>query len=108
MMRSNDSYAPTVRGPKLRWTRPTGLVYLLIRSLWRYFVTGKELAGRGDNATFLRDATEDYRHRPEEKLTRARWRRVTRRWVILGVPLVLLAVWVAAGVRLHSGSADLW
>lgn len=57
---------------------------------WRYFVTGMELWGHGDNATWLQAATEDYRRKPTEKLTRARWQRVARRWVGLGIPLLLL------------------
>lgn len=50
-----------------------------------------ELWGHGDNATFRMDATEDYRRGPTEKLSRARWRRVLRRWVVAGIPLVILA-----------------
>ena len=63
--------------------------------LWRYFVTGMELWGRGDNASFWDDATEDYRRKPKEKLTRARWRRVLRRWLFVGLPLLIgLASWI--------------
>lgn len=54
---------------------------------WRYFVTGMELWGRGDNATFFEHATEDYRRKPTEKLTRARWQRVARRWAAIGIPV---------------------
>lgn len=53
------------------------------RAMWRYLITGRELHGRGDNATFWHDATTDHRGRPYEKLTRARWRRVARRWSVL-------------------------
>lgn len=59
---------------------------------WRYFVTGVELWGRGDNATFWQDATEDYRRKPTEKLSRARWRRVARRWAFLVLPALTAAV----------------
>lgn len=52
----------------------------VLRGLWRYFITGRPVYGPGDNATFLRDATIDHRGGPAEKLTRARWRRVARRW----------------------------
>jgi hypothetical protein len=58
-----------------------------------------ELWGHGDNATFLLDATEDYRRKPEEKLTRARWRRVSLRWAFIGVPFLFLAL---------AGVARLW
>lgn len=63
---------------------------------WRFFVTGMELWGHGDNATFLHDATEDYRRKPLETLSRARWRRVVMRWGILGVPLLLASTYAAA------------
>lgn len=67
---------------------------------WRYFVTGMELWGRGDNATFLHGATEDYRRKPTEKLTRARWQRVARRWAGIAVPsFLLLMSAVARAVR---------
>lgn len=59
-------------------------------------VTGMELWGHGDNATFLHDATEDYRRKPLETLSRARWRRVVMRWGILGVPLLLASTYAAA------------
>lgn len=77
---------PQVRGPRVNILSPSGFAFWLARSGVRYFVTGKEIAGPGDNATFLHDATVDYRGRPYEKLTRARWRRVARRWALVGVP----------------------
>ena len=61
----------------------------LIRGAWRYLVTGRPLYGAGDNATFLRDATVDYRGGPVEKLTRARWRRVARRHAAITLPAAL-------------------
>lgn len=64
-------------------------VPLYLRAPWRYFVTGAYLISRGDNASFLLDATEDYRGRPVIKLTRARWRRVARRHAVATVPAVL-------------------
>lgn len=93
-------------------TRPTG--HPLIRGAWRYLVTGRPLFGQGDNATWLRDATVDYRGGPVEKLTRARWRRICRRHMALTVPaglavcnwrvalayvLVVLVALVAVGAR---------
>lgn len=93
-----DRYAMAFRGPRLRVHTPAGLTLLLIRSAWRFFVTGRELRGRGDNASWLRDATVDYRRGPIEKLTRARWRRVAWRWAVLGVPWALADVWTAARI----------
>lgn len=69
--------------------RPKG--HRFTRGLWRYFITGRPLWGKGDNATFLRDATKDYRGGPVERLTRARWRRVARRWAGLVLPAGLTA-----------------
>jgi hypothetical protein len=68
------------------WFTPWGLAIGAAILAWRYFITGRELRGEGDNATFLHDATTDHRGRPYEKLTRARWRRVARRWALVGVP----------------------
>lgn len=65
---------------------------------WRFFVTGMELWGMGDNATFFLDATEDYRRKPTEKLTRARWRRVLLRWISIAIPFTLSALWGLATV----------
>jgi len=56
---------------------------------WRYLVTGRPLWGPGDNATFLHDATVDYRGGPVERLTHARWRRVLRRHAALTAPTLL-------------------
>jgi hypothetical protein len=80
------------------WFTPWGLVIGATIIAWRYFVTGRELRGDGDNATFLHDATTDHRGRPYEKLTRARWRRVARRWALAGVPLALANIWAVAHV----------
>lgn len=77
----------------------------ITRVLWRYFVTGRELRGPGDNATFLDDATEDYRHNPREKLTRARWRRVARRWALLGVPLLFLLIAGVSRIARWTGAS---
>lgn len=60
----------------------------------RYLITGTPLWGAGDNASFLHDATVDYRARPYTKLGRARWRRVARRWAGAGLPTVL---WLTLG-----------
>lgn len=63
-----------------------------LRLPWRYFVTGAYITSAGDNASFLHDATEDYRGKPTRKLTRARWRRVVRRNLAVSVPF-WLACW---------------
>jgi hypothetical protein len=86
---------------KTRWRVP-----MLVRVLWRFFITGKNLYGPGDNATFLHDATIDYRGRPYEKLTRARWRRVARRWSFAGVPLLFAMIAGCARIARWSGSAS--
>ena len=67
-----------------------------------------ELWGRGDNASFFEDATEDYRRKPTEKLTRARWRRVLRRWVLIGFPLVLLTLAGISNAMQAMGSESLF
>src|SRR5512138_3341350 len=58
----------------------------VVRGVWRYLVTGRPIYGKGDNATYFRDATVDYRGGPVERLSRARWRRVARRHAALTVP----------------------
>jgi hypothetical protein len=99
-MQKTEYLAPGIHGPSLRWYKPLGFIALVLRSTWRFWVTGKPLRGRGDNATFLLDATVDYRGGPREKLTRARWRRVAWRWGVAGVPIALYATlgrWFALG-----------
>lgn len=88
-MGDKDTYSPQLKPAKLFWFTKEGLIVLAIRSTWRYWITGKELRGDGDNATFFHDATVDHRGRPYERLTRARWRRVARRWALGGIPLAL-------------------
>jgi hypothetical protein len=61
------------------------------RVVWHYLVTGDYITSKGDNASFLHDATEDYRGKPVRKLTRARWRRVVRRNLAVTVPVLLAA-----------------
>jgi hypothetical protein len=67
---------PTVqmwRGPKIGLVL-TGLVVVTVWAV-RYFITGNPLNGKPrDNATFLHEATADYRGKPEEKLSGPRWR----------------------------------
>jgi hypothetical protein len=64
---------------------------LLVRAAWRYFVTGKQLHGPGDNATLFHHATVDYRARPYIRLTRRRWERLVRRHAAITAPAGLLA-----------------
>jgi len=98
MEQNNNGLAPTIASFRLRWWTPRGATYLAVRTGWRYFVTGREIRGNGDNATFWHDATRDHRGNPVEKLSRARWRRVARRWVIAGVPAIMAGIDGAAGV----------
>ena len=87
-----ETLPPGIHGPSLRWYRPSGLAYWLVRSTVRFWITGRPVWGPGDNATFLRDATIDRRGGPREKLTRARWRRLAWRWGAVGVPVLLYAL----------------
>ena len=66
------------------WHPPT-----VVAVPFRYLVTGYPILKPRDNASFLHDATEDYRHKPVPKLSKARWRRVARRNAAITVPLVL-------------------
>lgn len=89
MAKKQEVYAPMFAHPHFKWWTPWGFAALMARTGFRYFVTGREIRGEGDNASFLHDATEDFRGRPYEKLTRARWRRLSRRWVLLLLPFLI-------------------
>jgi hypothetical protein len=91
MSKKQEVYAPMFAHPHFKWWTPWGAAALATRTAYRYFVSGREIRGEGDNASFLHDATEDFRGRPYEKLTRARWRRLTRRWTLLLIPFLILA-----------------
>lgn len=68
--------------------------------LFRFWISGRPLWGPGDNATWLHDATADYRGGPRERLGRARWRRVTARWALLAGPVGAYALggrWLLLG-----------
>jgi hypothetical protein len=69
------------------WTPPG-----LVGYPFRYLVTGFPIRRPQDNASFLYDATEDFRGKPIPKYSKARWRRVARRNAAITVPLVLLAL----------------
>jgi hypothetical protein len=80
---------------------PVGFTLFTGRVWWRYFVTGREITGPGDNATFFHDATMDRGYplmRPYQVLTRARWRRVARRNALIGVPATLLGLETLADI----------
>ncbi len=99
---------PGIHGPSLRWYRPSGAAVWLLRSMIRFWITGKPMWGPGDNATFLHDATVDYRKHPVERLTRARWRRLAWRWGVAGAPIVIGCAggrwWLAGYVLVAGGS----
>lgn len=76
-------------------------VPLPVRAVWRYFVTGTQLRGPGDNATLFHHATVDYRARPYLKLSRRRWERIARRNAAITVPAALTAASVTPWI-------DLW
>jgi hypothetical protein len=92
-----ETLPPGIHGPSLRWYKPGGFLVLVLRSLLRFWITGRPLWGPGDNASFLHDATIDRRGGPRERLSRARWRRVAWRWAVLGGPWVLTDLWVLYG-----------
>jgi hypothetical protein len=92
-----ETLPPGIHGPSLRWYKPGGFIVLVLRSLLRFWITGKPMWGPGDNASFLHDATVDYRGGPRERLSQARWRRVAWRWAVLGGPWVLVDLWVLYG-----------
>ena len=94
--RDHGGVIPHVRGIRLGVDSWTGAAYLAARSGFRYFITGRPILAAGDNATFLHDASVDYRNRPYERLTRARWRRVARRWAFVATPSGLLVAEKAA------------
>lgn len=92
---------PRLAAPKIKIFSKAGLPLFVARVGWRYFVTGREITGPGDNATFLHDATIDRGYplvRPYQVLTRARWRRVLRRNLTIGVPAGLLSMEALADV----------
>jgi hypothetical protein len=87
---------PGIHGPSLRWYKPSGFIALCLRSAWRFWITGRPVWGRGDNATLFHDATVDHRGGPVERLNPARWRVVAWRWGLAGVPWLLAdaAYWI--------------
>jgi hypothetical protein len=100
----------SVRGEHARFPLP-------LRILWRYFVTGQQLRGPGDNATLFHHATVDYRARPYVRLTRRKWERLARRHAAVTVPLWLAvlaatpwsALWVLWAYLAAAGSvAGAW
>lgn len=110
-MARHEVLQPGIHGPSLRWYKPSGMAYWMLRSTVRFWITGRPVWGRGDNATFLHDATVDHRGGPMEKLTRARWRRLAWRWGAAGAPLLLWAAlgkWYALSYLLLELAAGSW
>lgn len=100
-MQQRPEYSPVVASAKIKWWTLRGFAFVTVRAGFRYFVTGYD--GK-DNATFLHAATVDYRGRPVERLTAARWKRVVRRWLLLAIPSLLLFGFLAAtGMRKAAG-----
>jgi hypothetical protein len=75
--------------PLISWRGERARLPLPLRVLGRYFITGQELRGPGDNATFLHRATADYRGRPYTRLTGPLWQRLARRHLAYTVPILL-------------------
>lgn len=80
-------YNPAVREVPHRWHAP-----LWIAVPVRFFITGEYIGRMKDNASFLHDATIDYLDKPITRLSRARWRRVVRRNLLITMPLLLLTL----------------
>lgn len=78
---------------------------LPLRVLGRYFITGQQLRGAGDNATFLHRATIDYRARPYTTLTGPKWQRLARRHAAFTLPLLLALAAVTPWVNLWAVAA---
>lgn len=89
---------PQNSAPLISWRGEHAKLPIWARVLLRYFFTGQELRGPGDNATFLHRATIDYRARPYITLTAPKWQRLARRHAAFTVPVLLLA----AGWRLAA------
>lgn len=98
---------PSVKTARVNPFSPKGLIFLLVRSLYRFLVSGQSVTGRPtDNASFLHAATKDDRDKPVEKLTGPIWQRLARRWAIAGLPLLfLLFAAVSVPVRFGYGVA---
>ena len=102
---------PQNSAPLISWRGEHARVPLPLRVLDRYFRTGQEMRGPGDNATFLHRATVDYRAKPYIRLTGPTWQRLARRHAVFTVPIpigifagwkVMLAWWAVLAL------AGLW
>jgi len=102
-------YNPAVREVAHRWHAP-----LLLAIPWRFLITGEYIGRVKDNASFLHDATLDYRDKPVVRLSRARWRRVVRRNLLITVPLAALCaapwltLWVFVAYEVGAAAYGLW
>jgi hypothetical protein len=84
-------------------------LYLAVRALWRFFVTGRAVSGQPrDNATFLHEATADLSGRPTERLGGPIWRRLAWRWAFIGIPLLLLALYGVAFIGAEFTTVPAW
>src|ERR1044071_6901554 len=81
---------PQNSAPLVSWRGEHARIPLPLRALGRYFITGQQLRGPGDNATFLHRATIDYRARPYVTLSGPIWQRLARRHAALTVAALLL------------------
>jgi len=83
---------PSLKSKRYSPFSPAGMIYVVCRSWFRYFVTGQSVTGRrGDNASFLHAATKDDRGKPVERLSGPIWQRLARRWAAFGMPLLFTA-----------------
>lgn len=88
---------PQNTAPLISWHGEHARLPLPARIFGRYFITGQELRGPGDNATFLHRATVDYRARPYTRLTGPKWQRLARRHAVITMPvLIALLSWKVA------------
>lgn len=85
--------------PLISWRGERARLPLPLRVLGRYFITGQQLRGPGDNATFLHRATVDYRARPYLTLSGPIWQRLARRHAAVTVPALLLVAAPWIGLR---------
>lgn len=103
---------PSNSAPLISWRGERAQLPLLVRVFGRYFITGQELRGPGDNATFLHRATVDYRARPYTRLTGPHWQRLARRHAAFTAPVLVLATagrWVLLAYLLAlTGAAATW
>lgn len=111
-MSTDTKRADGVRIPRPDATKPGTLLiaagYQAFR--WLSVATDKDLR---DNATFLYDATKATGRHPSRRLSRAKWRRASFRWSVVGLPVSMevagLVAWPTAQVAdLLDATAPAW